>query len=273
MATEGGGEGVFVRERSSASELSFEGIEFLESAEGSGVLGEFLDHWYTAKIQGGPEIDALLLHDYTQGPDGFGGDDIASLNILFKHFDRSRILCLTRVRTTGAERINAFLHRRALRLRNHGFGDELMPGEPVMMQVNDYGRMIFNGDQGLVLRVSDNGRAATPMVVFRRDDGFIALRTEALRSNLVHSFAITVHKAQGSEYDHIALVLPDVDIPLNTREILYTAVTRAKGSVTIVGTREVFAGGVARRIHRSSGLAEMLQSGLGLVRTAAGSTR
>ena len=44
-----------------------------------------------------------------------------------------------------------------------------------MMQVNDYGRMIFNGDQGLVLRVSDHGRAAAPMVVFPRDDGFIAL--------------------------------------------------------------------------------------------------
>ena len=84
---------------------------------------------------------------------------------------------------------------------------------------------------------------------------------------------MTVHKAQGSEYDHVALVLPDADIPINTREILYTALTRARKSVTILGTREVFARGVARRIHRSSGLAEMLQSGLGLVGAAPGSTR
>ena len=102
-----------------------------------------------------------------------------------------------------------------------------MPGEPVMMQMNDYGRMIFNGDQGLVLRVSDHGRAAAPMVVFPRDDGFIAFRIDSLRANLVHSFAMTVHKAQGSEYDHVALVLPDADIPINAREILYTALTRA----------------------------------------------
>ena len=68
---------------------------------------------------------------------------------------------------------------------------------------------------------------------------------------------MTVHKAQGSEYEHVALVLPDADIPINSREILYTALTRAKKSVTIVGTREVFARGMGRQIHRSSGLAEM----------------
>jgi exodeoxyribonuclease V alpha subunit len=259
-------------ERAAVSELEFKGIEFLESAAGAGVIASFLDQWYARMILGGPEIDAALGRDYKQGPDGFDADDVEALSALFEHFDRARILCLTRVRATGAERINAYLHRRALEVRDRGSGAGLMPGEPVMMQVNDYGRMIFNGDQGLILRVSDHGRSVEPMVVFRRDDAFIAFRIDSLRANLVHSFAITVHKAQGSEYDHVALVLPDVDIPLNTREILYTALTRARKSVTIAGTHQVFDRGVARGIHRSSGLAEMLQSGLGLVRAAPGST-
>ena len=107
-------------ERASVSGLSFEGVEFLESAEGSGVLAEFLDHWHARMIRGGPDIDALVARDYDQGPDGFGDDDLAALSTLFKHFDRSRILCLTRVRATGAERINASLHRRALELATVG---------------------------------------------------------------------------------------------------------------------------------------------------------
>ncbi len=126
-----------------------------------------------------------------------------------------------------------------------------------MMQQNDKIRGIFNGDQGLVLRISDNGRL-TQMVVFPRDEGFSAFPIDSLRPVLLHSFALTVHKAQGSEYDHVALVLPDADIPINAREILYTALTRSKRSVTILGTHEVFARGVIRRIHRSSGLAERL---------------
>jgi exodeoxyribonuclease V alpha subunit len=263
-----------VREQASVATVRFQGVEFLEAPEGSGVLNEFLEHWHKEVIRKPRDFDfdAIVNREYVLGRDGFGDDDRAALAKLFKHFDEARILCLTRVRSTGADRINAVLHRRALVNRTSRRGDEPIPGEPVMMQVNDPGRRIFNGDQGLVLRVSEGGRSAL-MVVFPRDEGFRAFGIDALRPVLLPAFALTVHKAQGSEYDHIALVLPDADIPINAREILYTALTRARTSVTILGTREVFAGGVARRIHRSSGLAEMLQSGLGLVRTASGSTR
>jgi len=261
-----------IREQASVGAVGFQGVEFVEAAEGSGILDEFLDRWHTEVVRALPDFDALVGRDYALRRDGFGDDDLAALRRLFDHFDRTRILCLTRVRPTGADRLNAALHRRALVARGSGRGDDLIPGEPVMMQKNDKVHGILNGDQGLVLRVSDRGRL-TPMVVFPRDEGFLALGLDSLRPDLRLSFAMTVHKAQGSEYDRIALVLPDADIPINAREILYTALTRARTSVTILGTRAVFAGGVARRMHRSSGLAEMLQSGLGLVRTAAGSTR
>jgi exodeoxyribonuclease V alpha subunit len=134
-----------------------------------------------------------------------------------------------------------------------------------MMQVNDYARMLFNGDQGLVLNVATStGSRAAPMVVFRREGGFTAYHVGALRPVLLRSFAMTVHKAQGSEFDHVALVLPDADLPLNTREILYTAITRARRSVTIVGQYSVWVAGITRRTERFSGVAERLRAGAGV---------
>ena len=246
-----------IRERSSVASVDFHGVEFVEAPKGSGILAGFLDRWYAEVVRHLDRFDTVVNHVYVLGRDGLRDDDRTRLGDLFKHFEKSRILCLTRVLPTGADRINAALHRRALEARDPGFVDDLILGEPVMMQRNDYARSIFNGDQGLVLRVSDGGRP-TPMVVFPREEGFVAFGLDALRPDLIHSYALTVHKAQGSEYDHVALVLPDADIPINAREILYTALTRSRKSVTILGTRDVFARGVARRIQRSSGLAERL---------------
>ena len=129
-----------------------------------------------------------------------------------------------------------------------------------MMQVNDYKRMIFNGDQGLILNVSDGGTVYL-MVVFPRSEGFAAFHVESLRPDLQLSYAMTVHKAQGSEFERVALILPDRDLPINTREILYTALTRSRASVVLVGTRDIFESGIDRAISRDSGIAEKLRSG------------
>jgi exodeoxyribonuclease V alpha subunit len=71
---------------------------------------------------------------------------------------------------------------------------------------------------------------------------------------------MTVHKAQGSEFDCVSLFLPDRDIPINTREILYTALTRSRSSAVIVGRREILESGIARAISRDSGIAEKLRN-------------
>lgn len=251
--------------RPSPAEVAFQGVEFVEAAEGTTVVSEFLDRWFAEFIQGGSQDVELIARTYIRRRDGFSPEDREALGRLFAHVDRTRILCLTRVRPTGADRINAAIHRRAIEARRplegrgQGRDDDLILGEPVMMQVNDYGRMIFNGDQGIVLRVADGARTA-PMVVFPRDGNYVAFRIDALRPVLLHAYALTVHKAQGSEYDRVALVLPEADVAINSREILYTALTRSRAAVTVVGPREVFAQGVARRIERSSGLAAMLRA-------------
>ena len=71
---------------------------------------------------------------------------------------------------------------------------------------------------------------------------------------------MTVHKAQGSEFDRVLLVLPGDDLPLLTRELVYTAITRARRSVAIVGARDLLVRAASRSIERHSGIAERLAS-------------
>ncbi|MFW6235230.1 MAG: ATP-binding domain-containing protein, partial [Desulfovibrionales bacterium] len=74
------------------------------------------------------------------------------------------------------------------------------------------------------------------------------------------AYALTVHKSQGSEFDQVLLILPDQDFPVLTRELVYTAITRAKSRLTLVGTTEVLQAAVSKRTLRSSGLADRLHS-------------
>jgi exodeoxyribonuclease V alpha subunit len=71
-------------------------------------------------------------------------------------------------------------------------------------------------------------------------------------------FAMTVHKSQGSEFDQVHLILPDTDVPVLTRELIYTAITRARSRITIWGQERILAAGISRRIVRRSGLRESL---------------
>jgi exodeoxyribonuclease V alpha subunit len=169
---------------------------------------------------------------------------------------------------TGADRVNAALHYHVLNQRSlHSSAPNLpdftppvhfIPGEPVIMQVNDYKRMVFNGDQGFVLNVSD-GLRLRPMVVFPRSDSFVAFDVDSLTPVLLHSYAMTVHKAQGSEFEHVVLMLPDRDLPINTRQILYTALTRSKVGMLIIGRRDILESGIMRVLTRDSGIAEKLE--------------
>ena len=100
-------------------------------------------------------------------------------------------------------------------------------------------------------------------MAFARGEGVIVHLLDDLADNVALAFALTVHKAQGSEFQQVALVLPSVDGPLLSREIIYTAMTRARRSVIVVGDARLLAVGVARRLRRASGLAAKLRAGDG----------
>ncbi|HVU51836.1 MAG TPA: ATP-dependent RecD-like DNA helicase, partial [Polyangia bacterium] len=76
------------------------------------------------------------------------------------------------------------------------------------------------------------------------------------------AYATTVHKAQGAEVDHVALVLPERDVPLLCRELLYTALTRARHSAVVVGRAELLTLAVERPLARASGLAARIDARL-----------
>jgi len=251
-----GGSAATVTRRGLAQEIEFVGAEWLDDEIASGA---FLERWYAEQVRGDGEAGDLKNRIFTSLESGFAPTECASLRRIFENVARSRILCVTRVLDSGSERINSLLHRRAA----HDQGtaperDQFIVGEPVMVLRNDYERMLFNGDLGVVLRVRRPSYEAARMAVFPRGDNFVAFRIEALKEHLELCYAMTVHKAQGSEFDSVAVIMPDKDIPILSREILYTAVSRARRSVTIIGSKNVIEAGISRRVERYSGVREQL---------------
>jgi exodeoxyribonuclease V alpha subunit len=123
-----------------------------------------------------------------------------------------------------------------------------------MITVNDYNLNLYNGDIGVVLEEPPEG----PRVWLPAPDG--ALRRISPSRLPAHEtvYAMSVHKSQGSEFDQVLLILPDRDSPVLTRELIYTALTRARDKVTVWGTRPVFLKAAARHIRRTTGLREQL---------------
>jgi exodeoxyribonuclease V alpha subunit len=243
-----------VRRRTRPEELDFAGVEFLS---GAGFIETFLDRWYAARI-GTKEIDKLSERTFAEDENGFDDSSQADLRRIFNHMAASRILCFSRVLSTGSERINASLHRRRAQAAGAAPEREFLPGEPVIVVRNDYERMLFNGDQGVIVRIRRPAGRAALMAVFRREAKFVAFHLAALRESLELCYATTIHKAQGSEFDAVAVLLPERDLPILTREALYTAVTRSRHGVAIVGEEGLIRTATSRGIERFSGLGEEL---------------
>lgn len=128
-----------------------------------------------------------------------------------------------------------------------------------MMTRNDHRRGIYNGDQGLALKVSREGGPARLEAVFPGAGGGYSVHAIGpILDALELGYALTVHKAQGSEFSRVAIVLPKEDSGFLTREILYTALTRAKASVTLLGSQNLVVHAADRALRRNSGLARLL---------------
>jgi exodeoxyribonuclease V alpha subunit len=167
--------------------------------------------------------------------------------------DRFRVLSPHREGTWGAENLNR-LCKDALGLhdRDDRRGSRLLP---VMVTGNNYELGLFNGDTGVLMDDPASGRLAA----WFEDPDTGLRRISPLRlPPHENAFALTVHKSQGSEFDRVLLILPESVSEALSRELLYTALTRARSHVEIWGTEEVFRRTVERRTARSSGLRERL---------------
>jgi exodeoxyribonuclease V alpha subunit len=125
-------------------------------------------------------------------------------------------------------------------------------GRPVMVTSNDPHLRLFNGDVGVVVQSGDS-----VAVAFRGGDGVRHLAPSRLE-HLETVHAITIHKSQGSQFAHVVIVLPDATSQILTRELLYTAVTRARRGATLIGTADAVTVAVDRRVARASGLRRTL---------------
>jgi len=165
-----------------------------------------------------------------------------------RHLDRHRLLCAHRRGAYGVTRWTAEVERW---LAGAGLtaDEEWYPGRPLLVTANDYELQLFNGDTGVVVDHPQQGLvAAFP----RADEPLLLSRHRLSAVQSVH--AMTVHRAQGSQFERVTLVLPIGDSPLLTRELFYTAITRAQQHVRVVGTEQAIRRAVSRPIVRASGL-------------------
>jgi exodeoxyribonuclease V alpha subunit len=131
----------------------------------------------------------------------------------------------------------------------YGAGGTWYIGRPLLVTENDYALQLYNGDAGVVV---DAGPAGVRAAFERRGEPVLVSPTRLGAVDTVH--AMTVHKSQGSQFGAVAVLLPDEASPLLSRELLYTAVTRAQRHLTVVGTEAAVRAAVGRPVARASGL-------------------
>jgi len=148
--------------------------------------------------------------------------------------------------TTWSAQVEAWLARA---VPGFAAGGAWYVGRPLLVTENDYTLGLYNGDTGVVVAAGADRRAA----VFERRGQVLEFSLARLSAvETVH--VMTVHKSQGSQFDVVAALLPDPDSPILTRELLYTAVTRARRRLILAGTEEAIRAAVTRPVARASGL-------------------
>jgi exodeoxyribonuclease V alpha subunit len=163
------------------------------------------------------------------------------------------VLCALREGPFGSVAINAAIENE---LRRRGDGADAhgwYAGRLVIVSGNDYRLGLFNGDIGVALPTGAGGALE---IWFRNADGTLRTLPPLVLGAVDAAWALTVHKAQGSEFDEVTVVLPERGARVLTRELVYTAVTRARKKVELWTSGEVFTQAIARSTQRWSGLAE-----------------
>ncbi|GLQ31765.1 exodeoxyribonuclease V subunit alpha [Litoribrevibacter albus] len=178
-------------------------------------------------------------------------------------FSEVRLLCALREGDFGVNGLNKAIEDR---LSNYGVIDRLVEtdagvmqsdwyiGRPVMVTRNDHALGLYNGDIGVVMTDAEHRLR----VYFDSAEGLKAVLPSRMPEHET-AYAMTVHKSQGSEFDHTYFVLPDRLNPVLTRELVYTGVTRAKTKLTMMYEPQVLSDAVAQRVQRFSGLQEKLK--------------
>lgn len=177
-----------------------------------------------------------------------------SVEEAFSAMEQFRFLCAVRKGGAGVEGINR-LAGQVLRRAGLIAGDtDLYQGKPIIIRRNQYEMQLFNGDTGLLWN-DEGGRLKC---WFRHPDNTLYPVTPARLPEHDTAYAVTIHKAQGSEFDQVLLLLPEEERRVLSRELIYTGITRARSTLILCASPEILTAAVNQRTKRHSGLAEKL---------------
>ncbi|GKV93997.1 exodeoxyribonuclease V subunit alpha [Pectobacterium aroidearum] len=184
----------------------------------------------------------------------------ASPDAVLLAFQRYRQLCALREGPFGVaglnQRIEQALHQAGLIQRSRNPLNRWYPGRPVMIERNDAALGLFNGDIGIAM----TGESGELRVFFPLPNGETKDVTPSRLPPHETAYAMTVHKSQGSEFDHTALVLPNHYLPVLTRELVYTAITRARQRLSLYTDIRILCRAVKTPTQRYSGLEERISA-------------
>ena len=263
--------------RASPEALQFSAVEHLPADLSRAAPVAFFETWWRRRLSSpalveGQPVPIEALHGRVYGLDGahVAAADAGAMQALLRTVEEQRLLCLNRGRgPAGAAAANAWFaaRRESVRAvreagglpvpRAHRAVRGHFAGEPVLFQRNDAFLKLFNGDHGVLAWTARPLEPARLRAVFKRPAGFETFELETVLEHLQRAYALTVHKAQGSQVDFAALLLPaEADNPLLVNQLVYTAVSRATRSVIIVGDLERLKDAAARPVVRACGVME-----------------
>jgi exodeoxyribonuclease V alpha subunit len=219
------------------AELNEENFEqFVQ--QGANIYREYIQHIHT--LASGEGLDDAQAHD------------------IHNVFSRFQILCALRDGRLGVSGLNEVIEGRLKHIGVIDPNQTWYVGRPIMIMQNDYGLNLYNGDIGLVLpQLGEDGKLRVKVVFIGADKQVRWLQPSRLPAHET-VFAMTVHKSQGSEFEHCALVLPDHNTQVLTKELIYTGITRAKKQLTCIGKNSIIQQALIRKVQRASGLRQRL---------------
>ena len=181
---------------------------------------------------------------------------LGAAEVALATLDEHRLLCAHRRGPYGVAQWNRQVERWLSEETGQPVSSVWYAGRPLLVTANDYGLKVYNGDTGVVV-VGDDGLRA----VIAGATGTLDFATSRL-ADIETMHAMTIHKSQGSQVAEVTVLMPPEDSRLLTRELFYTAITRAKAKVRVVGSEASVRAAIARRAVRASGLRQRLQEGL-----------
>lgn len=178
------------------------------------------------------------------------------IRLALRGMSKFRVLCAVREGEQGLYAINRVIQNYLHDRKQIQANSEFYENRPIILTRNYYEHGLFNGDTGII-RPDDQG---VLMAWFEDSKGELKAVLPGYLSQAETVFAMTIHKSQGSEFDEVLVVLPpSPDAPIMNRELLYTAVTRAKKRVIVQGPAEVILAAAARFVERASGITSRFQ--------------